>query len=121
MMGKKILVIDDDPVTVKYLCGIFEESGYETCEAFTGTEAMEVLEREEPDLITLDLEMPEEWGTRFYRKLRRQPGKLKDTPVLIISAMPSRHLSVRDAIGYFSKPFDPEKVVATVDKALAPV
>ena len=118
-MAHKIMVIDDDPVVVKYLVSIFENNGYETCEAYDGAEAEKLLQQEKPDLITLDLEMPEEWGTRFYRKLRKQGGPLKDTPVIIISAMASRHLSVRDAVGYFSKPFDPDKVVDAVKKALS--
>jgi CheY-like chemotaxis protein len=115
-MAKKILVIDDDPTTVKYLVSVLKNNGFETCEAYDGVEAMEVLRREKPDLITLDLEMPEEWGTRFYRKLRKQGGELRDTPVLIISAMPSRHLSVRDVVGYLSKPFDPGEVIDIINQ-----
>jgi CheY-like chemotaxis protein len=117
-MAKKVLVIDDDPVVVKYLISLLEDNGYETCTAGNGKEAMNVLKAEKPDLITLDLEMPEEWGTRFYRKFK-QEEELKDTPVIIISGMPSRHLSVRDAVGYLAKPFDPEEVIALVEKALA--
>jgi CheY-like chemotaxis protein len=117
-MAKKVLVIDDDPVVVKYLISLLEDNGYETCTAGNGKEAMNVLKAEKPDLITLDLEMPEEWGTRFYRKFK-QDEELKDTPVIIISGMPSRHLSVRDAVGYLAKPFDPEEVIALVEKALA--
>jgi CheY-like chemotaxis protein len=117
-MAKKVLVIDDDPVVVKYLISLLEDNGYETCTAANGKEAMNVLKAEKPDLITLDLEMPEEWGTRFYRKFK-QEEELKDTPVIIISGMPSRHLSVRDAVGYLAKPFDPEEVIALVEKALA--
>ncbi len=117
-MAGKILVVDDDTATVKYLKSILKNNGFETCEAYDGVEAMEVLEREKPDLVTLDLEMPDEWGTRFYRKLRKHGGELKDTPVLIISAMPSRHLSVRDAVGYIAKPFNPDEVVETINRAL---
>ena len=83
----------------------------------TGLEAMKVLKAERPDLITLDLEMPEEWGTRFYRKFKKEED-VKDTPVVIISGMPSRHLSVRDAVGYLAKPFDPEKVLELVKKTV---
>lgn len=117
-MAKKILVIDDDPVVVKYLVSLLEDNGYETCTADDGKKALEVMKAEKPDLVTLDLEMPEEWGTRFYRKFK-QDEELKDTPVIVISGMPSRHLSVRDAVGYLSKPFDPEKVVALVTETLA--
>ncbi len=116
-MAHKILVIDDDPVTVKYLVTLFEDNGYETCTAGDGATALDVAKAEKPDLITLDLEMPEEWGTRFYRKLTKDPA-LKDTPVVVISGMASRHLSIRGAVAYISKPFDPEKVVGVVSKAL---
>lgn len=116
-MAKKVLVIDDDPVVVKYLVSLLEDNGYQTCTAGDGLQAMNVLKAEKPDLITLDLEMPEEWGTRFYRKFKKEE-ELKNTPVLIISGMPSRHLSVRDAVGYLAKPFDPEKVLELVKKAI---
>lgn len=115
-MAKKVLVIDDDPVVVTYLVNILEDNGYETCTAGNGAEALKVMEEERPDLVTLDLEMPEEWGTRFYRKFKQKP-ELKDTPVIVISGMPSRHLSVRDAVGYLNKPFDPDKVIELVKKA----
>lgn len=114
-MAKKVLVIDDDPVVVKHLSTILNDHGYGTCAAGTGIEALEVMKQEKPDLVTLDLEMPEEWGTRFYRKLKKDPD-LKDTPVLVISGMPSRHLSVRDAVGYPHIPFEPEKVIELVEK-----
>jgi CheY-like chemotaxis protein len=116
-MAKKILVIDDDPMVVKYLTSLLEDNGYETVTAGNGKQALEVMKNEKPDLVTLDLEMPEEWGTRFYRKFKQDPD-LKETPVIVISGMPSRHLSVRDAVGYLSKPFDPEKVIGLVNETL---
>ena len=116
-MSKKVLVIEDDPVVWTYLGSLLEDNGYQTCTAGDGLQAMNVLKAEKPDLITLDLEMPEEWGTRFYRKFKKEE-ELKNTPVLIISGMPSRHLSVRDAVGYLAKPFDPEKVLELVKKAI---
>lgn len=116
-MAKKIMIVDDDPVVVKYLTNLFEDNGYETCAAMDGLEAMKVMKAENPDLVTLDLEMPEEWGTRFYRKFKKDP-ELKETPVMIISAMPSRHLSVRGAVGYLHKPFDPDEVISLTRQAI---
>jgi CheY-like chemotaxis protein len=116
-MAKKILVIDDDPVVVKYLVNILEDNGYATCTAADGKQALDVMKAERPDLVTLDLEMPEEWGPRFYRKYQKDKD-LKDTPVLIISGMPSRHLSIKDAVGYLHKPFDPEKVISLVKETI---
>lgn len=119
-MAKKIMIIDDDPVIVKYLTSIFNDNGYETCTASNGTEAYEIVKNEKPDLITLDLEMPEEWGTRFYRKLSKDEG-LKDTPVIVISGMASRHLSIKKAVAHLSKPFDPDKLLMTVQRAIESV
>jgi CheY-like chemotaxis protein len=117
-MAKKILVIDDDPITVKYLVSVFTDNGYETCTANDGVQAYEVVKKEKPDMITLDLEMPEEWGTKFYRKLRKDKD-FKGIPVIIISGMASRHLSVKDAVAYLSKPFDVDKLLGIVRKAIS--
>ena len=73
-MAKKILVVDDDKNIVEYLVAIFKDNGYETCEAYDGEAALKVLADEKPDLVTLDLEMPKEWGPRFYRKMTQTPG-----------------------------------------------
>ena len=54
-MAKKILIIDDDPNIVKYLTDFFGDNGYETCSATDGIEALDVVKKERPDLITLDL------------------------------------------------------------------
>jgi len=62
-MAHKILVVDDDPYIVKYIVGLLETNGYLTCSASDGPEALKVLEREKPDMVTLDLEMPQDMGT----------------------------------------------------------
>jgi CheY-like chemotaxis protein len=59
-MPKKILIIDDDPIVVKYLQAVFSDNGYETVTAGTSEQGLEVVRREKPDLITLDLQMPGE-------------------------------------------------------------
>ena len=116
-MTKKILVVDDDPVIVKYLINIFNDNGYETCFANDGAEAFEVLKKEKPDLITLDLEMPKEWGPKFFRRLSKQPD-FKDTPVIVISGLASRHLSIDKAITWLTKPFDPEQLIGIVKNTI---
>ncbi|MBW1852447.1 MAG: response regulator, partial [Deltaproteobacteria bacterium] len=60
-MAKKIMIVDDDPNIVTYLTDFFSDNGYETCSAADGSEALAIVKKEKPDLITLDLEMPEEW------------------------------------------------------------
>jgi CheY-like chemotaxis protein len=111
-MPKKILIIDDDPVIVKYLQAVFSDNGYATCTASSSMEGLETVRKEKPDLITLDLELPEEWGPRFYRKLRKEKD-LKDIPVIVISGIDGDH-AVKDAIAFIRKPFDPEKLIGIV-------
>ena len=85
-MAKKIMIVDDDPNIVTYLTDFFGDNGYDTCSASDGPEALEVVKEEKPDLITLDLQMPEEWGPRFYRKLTKEK-ELKNIPVIVISGL----------------------------------
>ncbi|SLM28056.1 Two-component response receiver and regulator protein [Desulfamplus magnetovallimortis] len=116
-MTKKILVVDDDPAIVKYLVSIFSDNGYATCTANDGAEAFEVLKKETPDLITLDLEMPKEWGPKFFRRISKQE-EFKDIPVIVISGLASRHLSIGKAVTWLAKPFDPEKLIEIVKNTI---
>ena len=115
-MPKKILIIDDDPIIVKYLQAVFSDNGYETVSATSSMEGLEVVKREKPDLITLDLQMPGEWGPRFYRKLR-QDKELRKIPIIVISGIDGDH-AIKDAVAFVRKPFDPEKVVGIVKNTI---
>lgn len=116
-MAKKIMVVDDDPNIVDYLVTIFRDNGYETCTASDGTEAMDVVVKEKPDLITLDLEMPQEWGPRFYRKYTQDP-KLADIPVIVVSGLSGIHMAIRKAVATVHKPFDPEQLMGIVKETI---
>ena len=115
-MPKKILIIEDDPVIVKYLQAVFSDNGYATCVATSTTEGLAVVQVEKPDLITLDLQLPGEWGPRFYRKLR-QDKVLRDTPVIVISGIDGDH-AIKGAIAFVKKPFDPEKLIGIVKNTI---
>lgn len=115
-MPKKIMVIDDDPIIVSYLETLFQDNGYETCTASDGLQAMDVVQRERPDLITLDLEMPNEWGSRFYRKLSKDQ-ELRKIPIIVITGLAGQH-AVRDAVAYIHKPFDRDKLLGIVKQAI---
>ncbi|MBU1056177.1 MAG: response regulator [Proteobacteria bacterium] len=116
-MAKKILVIDDDPVIVKYIVSILNDNGYETLTASSGIEGCEALKKVKPDLITLDLQMHEEWGTNFYRKISKNE-EFKDIPVLVISGLAGRHLSIKNAVAYLPKPFDPDKLLGILKRTI---
>ena len=115
-MTKKIMIVDDDPAITKYLDTVFKDNGYETCIAQDGKDAFEVFKNQTPDLITLDLEMPEEWGPRFFRKISKIKGF--DTPVIVISGLTGIKYSIPKAAASFGKPFDPKEVLAKVEEIL---
>lgn len=116
-MPYKILVVDDDPYIVKYMVDILSDNGYATCSASDGSEALEVLQRERPDLVTLDLEMPNEWGPRFYRKMTKEDA-FRDTPVIVISGLSGIHLAIRNAVASLKKPFDPNRLLEIIRDTL---
>lgn len=116
-MSRKILIIDDDPYIVKYLEDILEDDGYATCTASNVEDALEVLKNEKPDLITLDLEMPNEWGPRFYRRMVQDPD-YKDTPVIVVSGLSGIHLAIKNAVASFKKPFNPKELLGAIKDTL---
>ena len=115
-MAKKILIIDDDPAVVKYLEALFKDNGYDTCSATSSMEGLEVVRQEKPDLISLDLQMPGEWGPRFYRKLRKDK-EFRDTPIIVVSGIDGDH-AIKDAVAFVAKPFDPDKLLGIVKKTI---
>jgi CheY-like chemotaxis protein len=112
-MAKKILVVDDDRDVVRYLSAIFEDHGYEVLQAFDGAEALEVMERTIPDLITLDLEMEKQWGSRFFRTMDKDQ-RFQNVPVVVVSGMPRADLAIKRAAAVVKKPFDPDQLVSVV-------
>jgi CheY-like chemotaxis protein len=112
-MAKKIMIVDDDPNIITYLTDLFADNGYQTCSAKDDTEALTVAQKEKPDLITLDLEMPEEWGPRFFRKLS-QDSEIKNTPVIVISGLIGNQYAIQKAVASISKPFDRDELLQIV-------
>jgi CheY-like chemotaxis protein len=128
---KTILIVDDEPDIVSYLEMVLQDHGYATLTAANGNQALEMVRKERPDLVTLDISMPEASGTRFYKELKTDP-ELKDTPVLIVTAVTGlggdthayeKFISNRRLVpapeGFFSKPIDREAFLKGVEAALA--
>ena len=116
-MAKKVLVIDDEPHVVKYLTSFLEDNGYETCSASDGEQGMVVLKEERPDLVTLDLQMPGDTGTRFYRNMTKSK-EFKDVPVIVISGIPGRHLAIKEPIAVFDKPIDRDELLEIIKNTI---
>lgn len=116
-MKKKILVIDDDLNVQDYLFSLFTDNGYDASVAGDAKQGLELARQTMPDLITLDIEMPGEWGPRFYHKLSQDP-ELKNVPVIVISGLPGHEYAVARAAASISKPFDREQLLEIVEQIL---
>ncbi len=81
---KTVLVVDDEPDARNYLRSALEEYGFRVKEAANGFEALEIVKKEPPDLISLDLVMPKHSGAKFYRELQKNKLWAK-IPVLIVT------------------------------------
>ncbi len=116
-MKKKILVIDDDLNIRDYLVSLFNDNGYDAYIAGDVKEGIKEAQKIKPDLITLDIEMPGEWGPRFYRQLSQDP-KLKNIPVIVISGLSGHQYAVVKAVASLTKPFDREELLKIVKETL---
>jgi CheY-like chemotaxis protein len=130
-MAKKILIVDDEPDIVSYLEMVLQDQGYETVTAGNGNEALEAVKREKPDLVTLDITMPEASGTRFYKEIRTDP-ELSQIPVVIVTAVTGlggdkyayeNFISNRKIVpapeAFFPKPIEREAFIEAVKELLA--
>jgi CheY-like chemotaxis protein len=121
-MEKKILVVDDEPDVVSYLSAVLKDHGYETLEAFNGDEALQIVLQDKPDLVTLDITMPEMTGVRAYRMMK-EDAALKRIPVIIVTGIShdfKQFISGRSQVpppeGYLEKPVKPEDLLAEIKR-----
>ena len=128
---KRILVIDDEPHVVTYIKTLLEDNGYDTVTANDGREGLEMARKHKPDLVCLDITMPETTGIRFYRDLK-EDETLAHTPVVVVTAVSyygkdpepfKRFLSTRKQVpppeGFIPKPIDQQLLLDTIEAILS--
>ena len=106
-MPKKVLVVDDDDNTRRFLTVALEENGYEAITAEDGDEGYRKIEEEIPDLILLDVMMPKKTGFSLFKQLRRKE-EYKDIPIIMLTGV-AGVLEEDDATAEgdtFESPFD---------------
>ena len=115
--GDKILVVDDDPSILETLATMLRYKGYTTHMASTGRKALEAVNEFEPDLVLLDIMLPDIDGYDICRRLKSDP-RTRDLPILIVSARTRReeivNLLEMGANDYITKPFFLDEVIARV-------
>lgn len=85
-MAKKVLVVDDDEKTIRFLTAALEENGYDTVSAVDGKDGLEKLQTEKPDLAILDVMMPKKTGFVLFKQLRRDEN-LKNIPIIMLTGV----------------------------------
>ncbi|OGU11399.1 MAG: hypothetical protein A2X61_07645 [Ignavibacteria bacterium GWB2_35_12] len=124
MSKKSILIIDDEPDTLTFFSNILEDNGYNTITADNGETGLEKLNETIPDLITLDITMPEMSGVKYYRTIKGNE-KWKSIPIIIITGISDEFqtfISSRKQVpppeGYISKPVEGSELINLVKKLL---
>ena len=86
METKKVLVIDDEPDMVTFLTTLLQDNGFATYSASDGKEGIEKVRQEKPNLILLDLVMPNQSGVKFFRHIKKDET-LKNIPIIIVTGL----------------------------------
>ena len=117
---KVILLVDDDNEILESMRTVLENKGYRVLSARDGNAGLMVAERENPDLIVLDMMMPKKSGFLVLEKLKGRAGGLIPT-IMITGNEGSRHRAYAEMLGvrdYIRKPFAMEKLVRSVERVL---
>ena len=116
-MPLRAAVIDDDHDMVKVIKVMLKVKGIETVEALSGLSGYALVKRERPDIVLLDIMMPDIDGFEVLRKLRLD-SDTEDIPIIFISARAGREHVARGlslgAQGYITKPFRPDLLIAKI-------
>jgi len=120
-MARSVLIVDDAAFMRMMIRNILAADGYVVHEAVNGRDAVEKYVALHPDLVTMDITMPEMDGLEAIRRIRQQDP---DARVLVVSAMGQQQLIVEalesGALDFVVKPFQPAKVLEKVRKCLQP-
>jgi len=119
---KRILVVDDEPDVLTFLSTLLEDNGYAVVTATNGEEALSQIEKSLPDLITLDITMPEKSGVKFYRQMKENDA-WKAVPIIIVTGVSGefqKFISTRRQVpppeGYMQKPIEEKEILKLVAK-----
>jgi two-component system KDP operon response regulator KdpE len=117
-MGARILVVDDEPNIIGTVAPLLRARGYDVFSAMTGRAALESVDRDKPDLIVLDLGLPDITGVEVCQQVRQT----QNTPILVLSARGAEGDKVNaldaGADDYVTKPFGSEELLARIRAAL---
>ena len=114
---RRVLVVDDDPEIVTFLATLLELEGIDSTVATSAAAALEKLEHTVPNLVLLDIAMPDRDGLDLCRELKKDP-RTRDVPVFVVSARPGKDVVERalaaGAEEFIRKPFENQELIARI-------
>jgi len=128
---RKILIVDDEPNIVTYLEMLLKDHGFQTVSANNGEKGLESARAEKPDLITLDISMPESSGVRCLKELKSDP-ELAAIPVVVVTGVTgyagdpygymkflSQQSNLPEPEAFFPKPIDKDEFVVKIRELIS--
>ena len=121
--GKLIVCIEDEPEMIDLVKLILSRKGFQVVGAMGGREGLEAIEAHKPDLVLLDLMMPDMDGWEVYQKMKANDAT-KSIPVIVVTAKAQSidkvlGLHIAKVDDYITKPFGPQELLESVEKVLA--
>lgn len=118
-----ILCVEDEPEMIDLIRLILERRGFQVVGAIGGENGLDILQTLTPDLILLDLMMPDVDGWEVFRQVRANP-RLQDTPVIVVTAKAQSidkvlGLHIAKVDDYITKPFGPQELIDAVERVLS--
>lgn len=123
LKDKVILIVDDDPDVVTAIKMALEDAGAKVLSAVDGTSAVDVAEKEQPDLVVLDMMLPKRSGFLVLERIKaRKPKGSKPRVVMITGNLGTRHKTYAESLGvddYINKPFRMDRLLTSIEKILS--
>ena len=133
-MAKKILIVDDDPDVILFIATVLKDHGYQSVDAANGREGLKIVRSENPDMVLLDLMMPQKSGIALLSELKKDE-KLKKIPVIMVTGVAGETGIDLEAFlkrstakgagdiplapeGYIEKPVDPVRLINLIKEIL---
>jgi two-component system, OmpR family, response regulator VicR len=123
--AKRVVCIEDEPEMIDLVRLILGRKGFQVIGANGGIEGLDTVRREKPDLVLLDLMMPDMDGWEVYQQIKADPA-LRDIPVVVVTAKAQSidkvlGLHIAKVDDYITKPFGPQELLESVAKILGEV
>ncbi|MCL2649264.1 MAG: response regulator [Phycisphaerales bacterium] len=121
--NKTILIVDDDPDVVAAISMSLQDQGAKVVAAGDGVQAVDVFEKEKPDLVVLDMMLPKRSGFLVLERIKAKKLEPRPKIIMITGNLGSRHKSYAESQGvddYINKPFRMDRLLTSIEKLLAP-